>query len=133
MNTRATGTFEVNLTPQPKAAGEEPSLSRLLLAKQFQGDLEGSAQGQMLAARTGVDNSAGYVALERVTGALHGQRGSFVLQHGGLMNRGAGQLSITVVPDSGSDALAGLAGSMTIAQDADGKHTYVFEYTLRQV
>jgi hypothetical protein len=130
MTTRATGTFEVKLSPQPNTVAEAPSLGRLLLDKQFFGDLEATSQGQMLAAHTAVADSAGYVALERVTGSLHGRQGSFVLQHSGLMNRGAGQLTITVVPDSGTEALAGLAGSMTIVIDEAGKHTYQFEYTL---
>ena len=130
MTTRATGTFDVKLSPQPNTESEAPSLGRLLLDKQFFGDLEATSQGQMLAARTAIDDSAGYVALERVAGSLHGRRGTFVLQHSGLMNRGVGQLTITVVPDSGTEALAGLAGSMTIAIDEAGKHTYAFEYTL---
>jgi hypothetical protein len=126
----ARGTFEVKLTPQPPTAAEEQSLGRLLLDKQFVGDLQGTSQGQMLAARTAVEDSAGYVALERVTGTLHGRRGSFVLQHYGLMTRGAGSLTVTVVPDSGTDELVGLAGSMTI--DVDAGHAYVFEYTLAE-
>ncbi len=130
MATHAIGTFDVKLSPQPNTEAEAPSLGRLLLDKQFHGDLEATGQGQMLAARTAVDDSAGYVALERVTGTLHGRQGAFVLQHSGLMNRGAGQLTITVVPDSGTDALAGLAGSMRIAIDGDGKHTHDLEYTL---
>ena len=128
--THASGTFEVHLAPQPNSADEAPSLSRLLLDKQFHGDLAATSQGQMLAAHTAVADSAGYVALERVTGSLHGRQGTFVLQHSGLMNRGAGQLTITVVPDSGTEALKGLAGSMTIAIDEAGEHTYAFAYTL---
>src|SRR5687767_4285211 len=115
MTTRATGTFDVKLAPQPNTAAEAPSLGRLLLDKQLFGDLEATSQGQMLSARTAIDNSAGYVALERVAGRLHGRQGTFVLQHSGLMNRGAGHLTITVVPDSGTEELAGLSGSMTIA------------------
>ena len=83
----------------------------------------------MLSAVTDVKDSAGYVAMERVTGTLHGRSGTFVLQHSGTMTRGAPQLSVTVVPDSGTGQLAGLAGEMTI-KIADGKHFYKFDYTL---
>jgi hypothetical protein len=128
--TQARGTFEVKLTPQPPeaSAGAAP-IGRMLLDKQFHGDLEATSQGQMLAAGTEVKGSAGYVALERVTGTLHGRSGTFVLQHTGTMNRGTPQLTITVVPDSGTGGLTGLAGSLTI-EIADGKHSYGFEYTL---
>jgi hypothetical protein len=97
--------------------------------KQFRGDLEASSTGEMLTAGTDVKGSAGYVAIERVTGSLHGRNGAFVLQHSGIMTRGVPQLTIAVVPDSGTGELAGLAGRMTIEID-DGKHSYGFEYTL---
>jgi hypothetical protein len=97
--------------------------------KQFHGDLEGTAKGQMLTAGTDVKGSAGYVAIERVTGTLHGRSGSFVLQHNGTLTKGAAQQSITVVPDSGAGQLVGLTGKM-IVTIADGKHSYDFEYTL---
>jgi hypothetical protein len=97
--------------------------------KQFHGDLEGTSKGQMLTAGTAVEGSAGYVAIERVSGMLHGRRGTFVLQHSGTMTRGAPQLSVTVVPDSATGELVGLAGKMTITI-SDGKHSYDFEYTL---
>jgi hypothetical protein len=101
----------------------------MALDKQYAGDLAGSATGTMLSALTAVQGSAGYVAIERVTGSLHGRRGSFVLQHDGLMTRGARQLAITVVPDSGSGELARLGGRMDI-QIVDGKHYYTFDYEL---
>lgn len=124
----AKGTFEVKLTPQ--ADGEAGAgLARMTLDKQFHGDLEAASQGQMLSAGTAVQGSAGYVALERVSGALRGRNGTFVLQHNGLMNRGTPQLTIIVVPDSGTEELAGLAGTMGITI-ADGRHSYDFEYTL---
>jgi Protein of unknown function (DUF3224) len=129
VTTRATGTFEVKMTPQPADSAGSTALGRMTLDKRFHGDLEGTSKGQMLAAGTAVKGSAGYVALEEVTGTLEGHRGTFVLQHSGTMNRGAPQLSITVVPDSGTDELAGLAGSMTI-DIVDGSHSYDFEYTL---
>ncbi len=130
MSQVASGSFEVTLTPQP--AGDHPddsAVGRLTIDKQFHGDLSATSRGQMLAARTAVDNSAGYVAIERVTGALGGRSGSFVLQHTGVMDRGASQLQITIVPDSATDELAGLAGTMSIGQQ-DGKHSYTLRYTL---
>jgi len=127
---QATGSFEVVLTPQPPA--DEIAAARLgrqALRKQFHGDLEATSLGEMIAAMGEVQGSAGYVAMERVTGTLHGRSGSFVLQHSGTMNRGAPQLSVSVVPDSGTGELVGLAGTMAI-DIAQGKHSYRFEYTL---
>lgn len=127
---QANGTFEVKLAPQPAAAGtEQANLGRMTLDKQFRGDLEATSLGEMLSAMGQVQGSAGYVAIERVTGTLHGKQGSFVLQHHGIMNRGAPQMSVMVVPDSGTDALTGLTGSMQI-QIEQGKHFYVFDYEL---
>jgi hypothetical protein len=127
---QANGPFDVKLTPQPAAPGIEPAnLGRMTIDKQFHGDLEAISLGEMLSAMGQVQGSAGYVAIERVTGTLHGKQGSFMLQHYGIMDRGAPQLTITVVPDSGTDALAGLRGTMQI-QIEDGKHSYVFDYTL---
>ena len=105
------------------------TLAGLTLDKVFRGDLEGTSAGRMLSAGTEVKGSAGYVAIERVSGTLRGRAGTFVLQHNGVMTRGAGQLTITVVPDSGTGDLTGLAGAMTI-DITDGKHLYDFEYTL---
>jgi hypothetical protein len=101
----------------------------MLLDKQFHGDLEGTSQGQMLAASGNVEGSAGYVAIEQVSGTLQGRTGTFVLQHSGTMTRGKPHLTVTVVPDSGTGQLVGLAGTMDI-QIADGKHSYAFDYTL---
>ena len=130
MTKHATGTFDVKATPEPpEDKAEGSTLGRFSLAKQIHGDLEGTSTGQMLTAGTDVKGSAGYVAIERVTGTLNGRKGSFVLQHSGTMNRGAFQLSITVVPDSGTGELVGLAGKMAIII-ADGKHSYDFEYAL---
>lgn len=128
MTKRASGTFEVKLSPQ--ASDEKSSnVGRMLIDKQFHGDLEGTSKGQMLAHTTSVQGSAGYVAIEQVSGTLHGRTGTFVLQHSGIMNRNAPNLTITVVPDSGTGQLQGLAGKMDI-QIEGGKHSYVFEYTL---
>ncbi len=127
----ATGTFEVKLNPASHDKSEDTTLGRMTIDKQFHGDLEGTSKGEMLSAGTSVKGSAGYVAIERVSGTLNGRRGTFVLQHSGTMTRGAPQLTITVVPDSGTGQLVGLAGKMGITI-ADGKHSYDFEYTLAE-
>ncbi|HEY2294963.1 MAG TPA: DUF3224 domain-containing protein [Thermoanaerobaculia bacterium] len=129
MAAHARGTFEVKLTPQADGDAGAAGLARMILDKRFHGDLEATSQGQMLSAGTAVQGSAGYVALERVSGSLQGRAGTFVLQHHGLMDRGTPRLTITVVPDSGTGELAGLAGTMGITI-ADGKHSYDFEHTL---
>ena len=129
---RAIGTFEVKTTPQPPDdKGGGAALGRLLMDKQFHGDLEGTSQGQMLGHTTAVQGSAGYVAMEVVNGKLAGRKGTFVLQHSGTMSHGSFQLSVTVVPDSGTGQLAGLVGSMAIII-AEGKHSYEFDYTLAE-
>lgn len=133
VTTHASGTFEVKLTPQPADAyADGGSLGRLTIDKQFHGDLEATSQGQMLSAMTPVQGSAGYVAIERVSGTLAGRRGTFVLQHTGTMTRGAPQLAVSVVPDSGTGELAGLSGTMTI-DATGGRHAYEFTYTLPRV
>ena len=130
MADRASGPFEVKLSPQaPEDTSALSPIGRMLLDKQFHGDLEATSKGQMLAVQSDVEGSAGYVAMEQVSGTLHGRSGTFVLQHSGTMTRGAPQLVITVVPDSGTGQLAGLSGTMTI-NIADGKHSYDFDYTL---
>ena len=126
---RATGTFEVKLAPLADDHAGSAGLGRMSIDKQFHGDLEASSQGQMMSAMTAVKGSAGYVAMERVTGTLAGRTGSFVLQHSGTMDRGAPTLSVSVVPDSGTDELAGLTGTLAIIV-ADGKHSYDFEYSI---
>lgn len=129
MTTRATGTFEVKLTPQPMADTTDATLGRMSIDKQFHGDIEGTSQGDMLHAAGSAPGSAGYVAIERISGTLHGRTGSFVLQHSGTMTRGLPHLTISVGPDSGTDQLIGLAGMFTI-KITDGQHSYEFEYTL---
>jgi flagellar basal body rod protein FlgG len=128
MTNRASGTFEVKLTPQDE--GPDAPVGRMMLDKQFQGDLTGTSKGQMLmASSSSVPGSAGYVAIEKVTGTLNGRSGSFYLQHSGTMTRGAGELSINVMPDTGTDELIGLQGKLNIII-ADGKHSYEFDYSL---
>jgi hypothetical protein len=129
MTKSAKGTFDVKVIPQTADEEAGGPFSRLFLDKQFHGDLEATSKGQMLGARTAVEGSAGYVALELVSGTLHGLRGSFVLQHNGTMMKGAPTMMVTVVPDSGTGELIGLAGKMTIVI-ADGTHSYEFEHTL---
>lgn len=126
----ASGTFDVKASPQPQDEKVgDPTVGRMSLDKQFHGDLEATSKGQMLVMGTEVQGSAGYVAMERVIGTLHGHKGTFALQHTGTMNRGKPTLSVTVVPDSGTGELVGLAGKMTI-NIVDGKHLWEFEYTL---
>ena len=125
----AKGTFDVKTTPQAATESEEPGIARLLLDKQFHGDLEAVSKGQMLAAGTATKGSAAYAAIEKVTGSLTGRSGGFTLQHVGTMNRGTPSLKVTVVPDSGTDQLTGLSGEMSI-EIKDGKHFYTFEYSL---
>lgn len=128
MPTQASGTFEVKLTPQ---TDNEAAIGRMTLDKQFHGDLDATSKGEMLAFSTSVPGSGSYVAMEQVSGTLHDRSGSFVLQHRGTMTRGSVELTITVVPDSGTGELTGLAGQMSIQID-DGKHSYNFEYTLAE-
>jgi hypothetical protein len=132
MSAIAKGMFTVEMKPQSEPnVGEGVSLGRMSLEKSFEGDLTATSRGEMLTALTAVKGSAGYVAVERVTGTLNGRGGSFVFQHTGVMNRGAQQLSITVVPDSGTEALAGISGTFTL-NVVEGKHFYEFEYSLAQ-
>ena len=127
MPVHAVGPFDVKLTPQDDKL--DPSLARMIIDKQFHGDLEGTSKGTMLSAGTAVKGSAGYVAIELVSGTLHGRTGTFVLQHSATMNRGVPSLSISVVPDSGTGQLTGLTGTMNIII-VDGKHSYDFSYSL---
>jgi hypothetical protein len=132
MSQRATGSFDVKVVPQKPDTqiARAANVSRLTIDKRFHGDLEGISKGEMLAVQSDVKGSAGYVALERVTGKLHGKNGGFVLQHSATMTRGESDAAITVVPDSGSGELAGLVGKMTIKVGADGAHTYEFDFKL---
>lgn len=124
----ARGEFEVKLVPQTEERSI-PLLGRLIIDKVFHGDIEGSSQGQMLSAKTAVPASAGYVAIERVEATINGRQGSFVLQHNATMNKGESMLNIIIVPDSGTDELAGIAGKMNILIK-DKKHFYDMEYSL---
>jgi len=127
----ASGTFDVKLSAQrpDNREAEAAKLARMSIDKQFHGDLEATSKGEMLSAVSSVRGSAGYVALERVNGALQGRQGSFVLQHNGIMARGTPQMTIAVVPDSGADQLTGLCGDMTVRMEG-GQHFYELHYTL---
>lgn len=126
----AKGTFEVTLTPQPHQEGVgDASVGRIALFKVFAGEFNGTSVGQMLGYRSSIEGSAGYVAMDKVQGTMNGRQGSFIMQHNGIMNRGEPQLSIKIVPDSGTDALTGIAGEMLLNIES-GKHFYEFRYTL---
>lgn len=123
------GEFEVILNPlQAYATGADGiKLGRMSLDKIFRGDLAAVSKGEMLSAMTGVSGSAGYVAIEQVSGVLIGKKGSFALQHSGIVNRGQQSLNVEVVPDSGSGELVGLRGKMMITIK-EGKHFYEFDF-----
>jgi len=129
-STQANGSFEIRLNPETLS---EPAtgtgLGRMSFNKVFQGDLVATSQGEMLSLRSSVLGSAGYVAMETVTGTLQGRNGSFVLQHSSTMTRGVAEQSINVVPDSATGELAGLAGRLVITIE-DGQHSYQFDYSL---
>ena len=125
----ARGTFDVKVIPQAPDDSAGGPFGRLFLDKQFHGDLEGVSRGQMLGAMSAVEGSGGYVALEQVTGTLKGRSGSFILQHNGSMRKNVPTMHVTVVPDSGTDQLQGLEGTMTIVIEG-GKHSYELEYTI---
>lgn len=124
------GEFEVTMTAhEPGEDAKEAGVHRRSLRKRYRGELDAVGLGEMLAVHGDVKGSAGYVAMERVTGTLAGRSGSFAIQHHGIMDRGAPSLSIAVIPDSGVGELAGIAGRMGIVVE-DGKHFYDFEYDL---
>jgi hypothetical protein len=125
----AHGTFDVKIAPQPSDDKSETPLGRMTLDKVFHGDLDGTSHGEMLTGGTTVKGSGVYVAVERVEGRLQGRKGTFLLHHTGVMTRGTPELSITVVPDSGTGQLTGISGKLNIQID-QGKHSYDFEYSL---
>ena len=129
MANHATGTFEVKLTPQDDKS-DDKTLGRMTIDKQWQGELEGTSKGQMLTGGDASKGSAGYVAIEKFSGTVKGRKGTLIFQHSGTMTKGEGQLTITVVPDSGTGELAGISGKLTIKIE-NGKHLYDFEYSLK--
>ena len=132
MSKHAIGTFDVKLSVQTDEKVGDPTVGRMSIDKVFHGDLEATSKGQMLSTITETKGSAGYVAIERVTGTLQGRAGSFSLQHNATMDRGVPDLNVIVIPDSGTGQLAGLAGKLNIII-TDGKHSYEFDYTLPDV
>lgn len=131
MSIKITGLFDVKMTPQASDPAEGgATLARMSLEKTYHGELAATAKGEFISAVTSIKGSAAYSAIERVDGTLQGRRGTFVLHHTGVMNRGVPSLAITVVPDSGTGELTRLTGSMNIVIDA-GKHSYEFEYELK--
>lgn len=124
------GPFDVKGTPLEPYNKDDKTIGRFSLDKQYHGALEATSKGEMLAFGTGAPGSSGgYVAIEKVTGKLEGRSGSFVLQHSATMTKGKPDMSIFVVPDSGTGELTGISGTMQIVNDA-GKHSYVFDYRL---
>lgn len=130
MTNHATGTFEVKITPQDDKS-EDKSLGRMSIEKQWHGEIEGSSTGQMLTGGDVNTGSAGYVAMEKFTGTVKGRKGTFILQHSATMTKGKGDLAITIVPDSGTDDLKGIRGTLTIRIE-NGKHFYDLEFGLSQ-
>lgn len=127
---RVSGAFNVTMTPAAPAEHEgSTATARMLLDKQYFGDLAATGAGQMLTAVTDTKGSAAYVAIERVSGTLRGKKGSFVIQHAGTMRGGAQQLTISIVPDSGTGQLAGITGTMAI-RIVERKHFYDLDYLL---
>jgi len=129
MTNHATGTFEVKMTPQDDKV-DDKTMGRMTVDKQWHGDMEGTSKGQMLSGGDVSTGSAGYVAIEKFSGTLKGRKGTLILQHSATMTKGEGQLSITVVPDSGTYELAGISGKLTIKIE-NKKHFYDFEYSLK--
>ncbi len=130
MTTRASGIFDVTIRPlSVEFGGDDAPLARMSIDKRFHGDLDATSKGEMLSAGSPTQGSAGYVAIEKVTGRLHGREGTFTLQHSATINRGVPSLSVTVIPDSGTGALAGISGSLNIIIE-NKQHSYTFDYAL---
>lgn len=130
MNHIAKGSFEIVMQAAPAGDGAgRVAVVRMLIDKQYSGDMVGQGQGEMLSAGNPAAGSAGYVAIEHVSAMLNGRSGSFALQHSGVMHAGDSQLTIGVVPGSGTGELTGLAGSCNISI-IDGQHFYEVHYCL---
>jgi hypothetical protein len=126
---RAAGEFDVKMIPRTAQSDDEPTIGRMLLDKQYHGDLSGPSKGDMLANHTESTGAAVYVAVERFAGTLHGRRGSFVLAHVGTATRDGQKLDVIIVPGSGTDELSGIHGTMAIRIE-NKKHYYEVDYTL---
>jgi hypothetical protein len=124
------GSFEAKATPDPSSDEVDGvSIGRVRVDKKFSGPLDATGKVDMIGARTKVEGSAGYAAVERISGSLEGKRGSFVVLHQGLMNRGELSLSVVIVPDSGTGELTGIRGKMAIRIEG-GQHFYELDYEL---
>jgi Protein of unknown function (DUF3224) len=121
------GSFDVTITPQESAP--DAPVARMLLYKDFHGDLEAVAHGEMMAAHEPLTGAGVYVAIDRVTGTLHGKGGSFLIAHRGIRNADGQELSIVIVPGSGTGQLAGITGTIGI-EIVEKKHFYTVEYEL---
>lgn len=128
----ARGAFDVKIAPIETAHKDLKEIARYSLDKVYHGDLEGTGLGEMLAASGSVKGSGTYVAIEIVNGTLAGKKGTFALGHIGTQAHGQQNLSIKVVPDSGTGELAGISGELKIIIAPDGKHTYEFEYQIQK-
>ena len=131
MTNRASGTFEVTMEPLPSEPTEgRPVFPRLRGEKRFHGDLDGTSQSEMMSVESPVKGSGAYVAIEQVSGSLQGRKGTFILIHNGTMRQGGDfRMDVKVVPDSGTELLAGLTGTMEIVIEG-GNHSYNFDYEL---
>ena len=126
----ARGLMDVNTEAEPPFLEQDGlTLNRSVVRKEFSGDVVGASEAQMIAAFTGTPGSAAYVAIEHFTGSVGGKSGSFVLQHSGVMNKGDAELTVTIVPDSGTGQLTGISGTLAIDND-EGQHSYVLDYEL---
>ncbi len=126
----ARGLLDVNIEAEPPFLEQDGlKLNRNVVRKEFSGDMVGTSEAQMIAAFTDTPGSAGYVAIEHFTGSVGGKSGSFVLQHSGVMNKGDAQLTVTIVPDSGTGELAGISGTLEIDNN-EGQHSYALDYEL---
>ena len=131
MNQQVKGPFDVKRTAMESVdAGGDAAFGRVRFEKRFHGGLDAASVVEMLSAGNPASGSAGYVAVEHVIGALQGRKGRFMMQHNGVMDRGQASLTLTVVPDTGTDELAGLRGSMRIDIAEGGAHFYTFDYAL---
>ena len=127
MSHKAQGAFTVKIQPLTPAPAD--GLARFSIDKQIQGDLEATTKGEMFSGGDPKQGAAGYVAIEVVTGTLNGKTGTFALQQMATMDQNGHQISVVVVPGSGTGELKGISGTFTI-EKADGNHCYSLEYTL---
>jgi len=130
---RATGTFEVaNFTPAPVPPGDVKTavpVGVATMTKTFTGEISGRSSTLFTAAYDQATGVGTYVAMESFEGALNGNGGSFNFAHSAT-TRGALREAefFTIVPGSGTGALAGITGTGGLSIDADGTHTLWLNY-----